>query len=294
MKHLFLIITGFTLFISCEKEIVLPENDSKPQVVVNCMFAADSTWLITLSESRALLNNDALPYISNGTIKLLNDADLEIGEFIFDSEGKYRLSAPTPIVGSTYKIKVDVPGYETVSAAAYAPKMADIIAIDTLSKPHIYAMSYDIKIQDQINVANYYSVSIIGRSYWVDTETMDTNVYEVSGITTAEPYVANGYEDFETNERYAEEFFFSDELFDGDLISFKVIGSLITIDNPGFYRVCIKSYSEAAYKYFVSLKKYEQADGDFFAEPVQVISNIENGLGIFGGYSTYADTLWTE
>ena len=62
----------------------------------------------------------------------------------------------------------------------------------------------------------------------------------------------------------------------------------------GFYQVILTSLSEEAYKYFVTLDRYYMANGDFFAEPVQVISNIENGLGIFGGKSTDEKSLIVE
>jgi len=53
----------------------------------------------------------------------------------------------------------------------------------------------------------------------------------------------------------------------------------------------LSSVSEDYYKYNVTLAKYEQTQGDPFAQPVQVYSNIENGFGIFGGYSSFSDTL---
>ena len=39
------------------------------------------------------------------------------------------------------------------------------------------------------------------------------------------------------------------------------------------------------YFYSVSKQKYYQADGNPFAEPVQVYNNIENGFGILSAYS---------
>ena len=55
------------------------------------------------------------------------------------------------------------------------------------------------------------------------------------------------------------------------------------------------NYSKEDYfKYKLSLEKYQETAGDPFAQPVQVYSNVENGFGIFGGYSVYRDTLFFE
>ncbi len=43
--------------------------------------------------------------------------------------------------------------------------------------------------------------------------------------------------------------------------------------------------NRSGYLYRRSIDDYENAQGDPFAEPVQVYSNIENGYGIFAGFS---------
>jgi len=52
-------------------------------------------------------------------------------------------------------------------------------------------------------------------------------------------------------------------------------------------KVRVTSLSRDAYLYYRSLAQYREADGNPFAEPVTVHSNIENGYGIFGlGHTT--------
>jgi hypothetical protein len=48
--------------------------------------------------------------------------------------------------------------------------------------------------------------------------------------------------------------------------------------------------SEAYFNYLKSFNMYQRASGNPFATPVQVYSNVENGMGIFaGGTLTYWD-----
>lgn len=294
MKNLTILLILSIPFLGCEKEIFLDDNDINPQVVVNSIFNTDSTWSILLSESRPLLSNEDLPNITNGKIRLLDPNGVLLGEFNNNLDGSYTLNSPTPSENMSYQIEVDVPNFDLVTAKSNAPKHVNVVSIDTSSNFSAYTFDFDIKIQDEKNAKNYYSVSVYTMSYWIDFETNDTIYYQSTGFTTSEPYVVNGYSDITTNERYGDEFFFSDELFDGGVIKFGAKANLSFDENGAIYVVAVKSFSEEAYKYLVSLAKYREADGDFFAEPVQVISNIENGLGVFGGVSEKTTTIIYE
>jgi len=45
------------------------------------------------------------------------------------------------------------------------------------------------------------------------------------------------------------------------------------------------------YEYLKSLELYSLSSGNIFAEPVQIYSNMDNGLGIFGGYAQKSFTV---
>jgi hypothetical protein len=53
----------------------------------------------------------------------------------------------------------------------------------------------------------------------------------------------------------------------------------------------LRSISKEYYDYQTSLNEYWNADGNPFAQPVQVFTNIENGFGIFAGFGKSSDTL---
>ena len=55
--------------------------------------------------------------------------------------------------------------------------------------------------------------------------------------------------------------------------------------------VKLLTISQDIYRYIISHNLNEQVGGDPFAQPVQVYSNVENGLGLFSGYTVYTDTL---
>ena len=53
------------------------------------------------------------------------------------------------------------------------------------------------------------------------------------------------------------------------------------------YLIEIGEISKDMYKYVISGNKAENEKDDPFTEPVQVHSNVENGIGILGSYTTY-------
>lgn len=53
----------------------------------------------------------------------------------------------------------------------------------------------------------------------------------------------------------------------------------------------VDAYDEALFQFMYSLAQAEEVDGDPFAEKVQIYSNVNNGLGIFGSVSSSSVTL---
>jgi hypothetical protein len=80
--------------------------------------------------------------------------------------------------------------------------------------------------------------------------------------------------------------FLNDRIFDGQLFLFKA-----QMANPPDTRVYLFSVSEEYYNYYMQVGLQEKNKGDAFAQPVQVTSNIENGWGVFGGYTVASKSL---
>ena len=56
--------------------------------------------------------------------------------------------------------------------------------------------------------------------------------------------------------------------------------------------ISTSSISQEYYWYETSYQNYMNAQGTgFFSQPVQVYTNIQNGLGVFAGYSTRIDSI---
>lgn len=271
---------------SCEKEIPLKDEEKAPRIVVNGIFEAGGEIYIHLSESRNVLYQYPLPNIFDADAKLWSADDQLLGTFTSLGEGFYTVNY-TPTVGQTYKLTVSAGNFESVSASTYTPSIISVASVDTLRKGD--QMTYNIHFSDNGAEENYYAVTLQKLSFYYDEFSGDTIYYTETYFCTDEIYTQNGYSDVDGT-KCDEIFYFSDNSFNGQNVSFYAQHSLAKYDTS-LVVVSLRSVSEDYFKYKLSLSKYYETQGDPFAQPVQVYSNIDKGFGIFGGYSVYTDTL---
>lgn len=292
MNKIIIGFAGLLLLAACEKEIELKAEEAEPRIVVNSIFSENDTIWVHLSESRNILYEEELPIIEGATVKLLDEDINEIGEFIYDSEGRYYCPDVFPTAGNVYRLTAEKAGFNEINASSETPSIISISSIDTSAAPS-NQLEFNISFMDDASQKNYYGVSIVLNGVYMD-EFGEEQMFESPYFSTKEIYVINGGESVDGN-KYALEFFFSDEGFNGQMIEFTGYQFLDDFIEPGSYFVVgLKSLSEDLYKYNLSYSKYLETQGSPFAEPVQVYSNINHGFGIFGGSSTYRDTIWVD
>ncbi|MBL7899209.1 MAG: DUF4249 domain-containing protein [Crocinitomicaceae bacterium] len=289
MKHyLILFVSASLLFVSCEKEIKLKEDEIEPRIVLNGLLTAGDTIRVQLSESRNVLYDQALPSITTGVVELFSSSGALIGTFTHEVDGIYVLNGFTPAAGNSYSINASFSTFKPVSAVTEVPSATSISSIDT--NKHGDIMKYEIKFNDVASETNYYAVTVKSVSVIIDDFTGDTIMWEDTYYETAEIFTQNGYADV-NGLKWGQIFLFSDASFNGQECSFSAEQSVSSDADTVLSVITVHSISESYYKYKVSLEKYQQTEGDPFAQPVQVFSNVENGFGVLGGYSFDSDTL---
>lgn len=292
MKKIFAGIALVALVWACQKEIPLKQEEIDPRIVINSIFAEEDTVWVHVSESRTVLHQGELPNITNATVRVLDANDAVLGTLTHQSNGNYYMATPTPVAGNTYKLEVEASGFNSVSASSETPSIISITDVDTTTAVANDQIEFTLHFNDDGTQTNYYAVSIVFYASFTDPETGEEAFYEAPYFTTKEIVTVNGEQDVD-GQKWGMEFFFSDETFNGQSFEFTGRHYLDEWAEPGsFYVVSLKSLSEDLYKYKLSYSNYLSVDGSPFAEPVQVYSNIQDGFGIFGGYSTYRDTVY--
>lgn len=305
------IIASFILLIttisSCELVIPLELPNQEPKLVANCIFNSDSLWHIEISKSVSSLGIERPSSFPDANLVLKEDGN-PIQDLILDStlvnifgsneeyQYFYRSLSSKPIEGKNYTLEVSKDGFESISASE---KAIETIRIDTiLVQDSVYEDSFNnyyaevkIRFKDLPNVKNHYSFRFAQVYY--DPFNNEYYIYSTGfyskDLSLRENYQKElGDEEGTLGVYHYRVPFFTDAFFenrDKEIIIY-VESWLFRNQTPDEQLfVELVTHSEASYLYSLQAERQQYNDGNPFAEPVQVYSNIENGLGIFGSYS---------
>lgn len=289
----------FLVLTACKKELPFPDVDAPPMVVINSFFNPDTTLLVHVSESchitDSFCDNKA---ISDATVLIKDETGTTLTTLAHQQNGIY--SAPNFEITATqnYQIEVQKSGFETATAIAATPQPIAVELMDVAEGPfeNIIAWGFDIAIQDNPDEANYYVIEgfieIVGGHH--DLQSIE----EINGYIA--PHTAHYTTDSHAHNKAIQSgvdyevqglrgVYLSDENFNGENhhtrlgirdwdIIFGDFDELIA-------HISVKSVSKTLFDYYISLEKNRLARGNFFTEPEPIATNIQNGLGIFAGFT---------
>lgn len=291
-KQIFYLILFFFSFliVSCETtvEVKLPDQESK--IVVNATISPDSVLAVHISRSVGALENKQKSIIYSAKVKLYEN-DVFKEELLLNSQGFF--SSPSlfkPKPENNYKIEVSASNYKSVVAVSKVPIIvipASITYIDSaftendpFSGNKEWYSQIDVTINDDASVTNYYAIQLLQQTPIFDT------LNNIIAYSLYPIYIKTNNPNAEVTDT---DCMISDEFFSGSSYKISINTSTYNIANDSIstYYLYFKNISNELYLYKKTLNKYYNANGNPFAEPVRVYSNIENGMGIFCAYSYY-------
>ncbi|CAN0190525.1 unnamed protein product, partial [Chrysoparadoxa australica] len=183
-KWMLLIVVIST--IGCETIIDVDLPTHEPLLVLNSFFGPDTTFVVSLHESKDILNGTyGYNSVSAADIELFN-GDTRIGRFraLEGASGYYTLSLyPNP--GTNYRIAASKPGYESVEAndmipiTKTNPTIEEIISKNDQYGSTTYQMTYSF---DDAPGEDFYEVLLFAYipqyEYYSDE---DTAYYTLNG-----------------------------------------------------------------------------------------------------------------
>lgn len=295
---LFLSVTSFLLFTNCTKEIEFDAQDIAPRIVVNSLFTNDSLWTANISRSVGVLETTSYTSIDDADVSIFDGNGVQVTTLTNQGDGLYTSpTGATPQAEELYTIEVNAPGYTSVNATNRIPTAVQINSIDTVSSTNSDGediLETTINFQDPPANENYYMVEVLVKGTWIDEFEGDTIEFREPlriscndiNVETINRFNSGG---FENTYLYL---MLKDENFDGEdyALTFSVINYAELKDLELFGEIRLVNTSAAYFNYLKSFNMYQSASGNPFATPVQVYSNVENGMGIFaGGTLTYWD-----
>lgn len=305
--HLILLIYFSQLF-SCNNivEIDMPEIEKK--LVVNCLFSPDQPFRLNLSLNKG--NTDTANYfIPDAFVEITDEKGLKL-RLNYEGKGFYSVIGLKPQKGISYTLKIEINGLKTISASSKIPiTKTSITEIESKSgyrTETMTGMGDKIKIPvqqilvkilhdlDQEEFMGFSIVDVLAEQEMLDSTNFSTNgtIFYAGYLNSNDPaIVAEGLESYDEHTILL----FKDDLFAKPTYLFSFDFQNRTESK---YWTKFLQFSPEAFKYLKSwiIHEYTQSY-DFWEiyEPIPLFTNIENGYGIFAGYTseifeTYPDS----
>ena len=296
------------LFSSCQKVIEFNGEITEPMVTVNSLVTPDSVVSAQVSLSRFFLSNDTLfSMIDNAQADLFVNGTLK-ESLTYKSNGVY-VGTYKPVAGDSLSLLIKVPGKKDVtcgttqkSAVMISLSLSDTTTVPTGKRTPILAsptnkdtigIAYEYKTNCVLHLTddgaehNYYRLAVTTKttlgtkktySYAVNFDDIVSGNSNTFGPPTS--LTSNKYN------------IFDNQLFSGKDYPLKF--SVLYNRNmffPGHEKtpnkqevtINLQKISRSYYLYLQTRAGINTRN--FFAEPVQVYSNVDGGLGIMGSYT---------
>jgi hypothetical protein len=276
------------LYASCTLVVDVDVPIKEPRLTVNALFTPDSVWSVALTNSHNILDDDPFMPRAVSEVVILDESENIISTLQTNGLGIYR-SIEKPEAGKVYTIRISTSDQSTVSATGVIPKPASILSIktDTIITekdfgPHQVVVT-EIRFKDPANETNYYRFNLYTKlvyeyiNYDTQETVRDTTIF-ILGLGEDSPELLEGT---------FPQSIISDTKFNGKEVILRLTPFLpyygYTVVEAA---IVTHSISEEYFKYMTTLELQHNTDGDPFAQPVKVFNNINNGFGIFAGYSS--------
>jgi len=294
------IIVGICLFLllGCTKELTYPDVAVNDFLVMNGLISPETGAVVHLSQSCHITDlHCSQKSIKNGEVILKDEVGNKLVELIHEEKGFYKAIDFKVAPDKIYTIEASSNGFETIQAKEKIPKSfgCSLEKVDERIISDYLCRTFEIEIQDNPDEVNYYLID-----GWIDILNgvqlnidLELNGYRLpnAGFLSDDINVDNNtmISNVDISVYPLEFIFLTDEAFNGQ--NYRLDFGLY-LDNINLQKdldmeahINVKSVSKDLYDYYKSVTLYKLNSANILAEPQQIFSNIEAGIGIFGGFT---------
>ena len=276
------VVSTFTT--SCETTVDADITTYEPRLALYGFPNPDSAWSI-------LLYRTAAPY------ELVTEEQLRVSDAHIVVSGKrgrnvlqvaalgHYIHVSWPLAGEEFLLGAEASGYPPIRAQGHVPERPQVDTTSLVSlgrEGNEFLYRIVLTLDDPAGV-NFYRLGLYERSadlesYWrtIKFESTDPALRPSPDLVGALSLdeLASGY-------RIA---WFGDEQFEGDRRTIE-LDIRFFHDVPDSAVLVLSSMSEDYFEYHRTLEQQSISFNDVLAAPTEVFSNVENGVGIVGGYA---------
>ncbi|MBX2876726.1 MAG: DUF4249 domain-containing protein [Saprospiraceae bacterium] len=300
-------LLALPLFIAstCEKPVTFKVDPPAPDLLVSSNFQDHSAIQVEVSK----ITYDAARV---GQKEFINDAIVSIYEdntlleelaVVYPTtpraQAVYSSSDIVPAIGKEYLIQVEVEGFRMVTARSIIPARVEIKdftvgqVVETQTPESnlvFYNFPVYIAYDDPAGEENFYHLKIA-------QEIVEFSIIEGDTLPSR-AFRRNINFSSELDDNFVNAYFAGGVLLQDDPFGGQYGFDMNVAINPGFQKlgrlfVELRTVSEEYYRFHNSLDRIEQQGGNTggFQEAVIPYNNIENGSGIFAGYTAAMDSI---
>ncbi len=299
-----LLIVGLA---GCERAVDLGIEEEMSRLVVQSNFQPDKHFEVVLSRSRSVLSNDPIEYIGDANVQIFADGQLlEVLPMNYNPLFPYPVFTSLkmkPQEGQAYTLVAEAPGLEAVSATSSVPQK---VAVHSFEVTDISWRMYGpqqgmiqffftlvLEFDDPPQDDNFYHLDFFYEPVNFQVDNGDTTLFRsgieiplrLSETPNDRPYLMHFDRGIlvDDQQQQGERLRYT---FEGESRPVSRNGELIDRIYAG-----LRSVSLDYYHYHTSLTRQGQQTDPLFADPVILYDNVENGYGIFAGYSVAKDSV---
>ena len=280
---------------SCEKIIDINVPDKSRKIVLNSLIDPGNEVSLSLTQSKSILEDNILLVLKDAEPQLFEN-DILVGTLNYLGSDKYSLPDFFPSVGKDYKLVVNHQLLQSAEAEVSIPRIVDIVDIDTTSTIGEWGQKtfqINVEIDDPSNVKNYYalSMSISTRIYDWESEgyldSLETHNTYIRVLSEVDNEFGDNLLENDLSFFIDDKLFFSDDIFvgQGETKELALEYYLYSFGDSILVDLRLDHIDPSYFYHSISKEKYYRTNGNPFAEPVQVYSNVQNGFGLLSSFS---------
>jgi hypothetical protein len=294
-KHFIIIIASLSLLTSCSEDINLNVAAGPPKIVIEGniengkhpeVIVTRNSPLTSAVDFTKILVTDAQVFVSNG----ITTDTLHFG---IDSAASVPFNYSTHnmvgVVGQSYSLTVIADG-KTYKATTTIPTPVPLDSVYWKAQPPHDTLGFAwAHLTEPVGIGNAYR--------WYAKKPRKTIIYNGQPVTLNRRYVAPGGATFDDKFVDGKSFDFAyDRSYDPTEVTY-------TKDEPkseiGYYKPTDTIYIKfcaidyPSYQFYTTFESALGTNGNPFASPVSILSNIDNGgLGVWSGLGATYDTIY--